>query len=222
MIQHLVLLDASAVYKGDLYMRDTLLSMGYGLYPMCVQFNEATTSLVFRRGILHTEKDKAQRLSVAAEELQALPAVRWYQEEQQQQQPNNAPAQNIHIHGPTISVSWSIVQSAEVHARVIPDLITWTQWTHNDAWARMQQQPTLDRSNPVVVPRHIRFAQTLEWVVAERRRNAPMDQPPGNEELLVLCKQTMCRLQANELEVSVDPSDGTIVSVMDRDSTGKA
>jgi hypothetical protein len=216
MIRHLVLLDASALCEGDVYMRDTLLGMGYGLYPMCVQYNETTASLVFRRGILHTERDKSLRLSVAADELQALPAVRWYQE-QQQQIPH---AQNIHVHGPTISVSWSLGHDAAVHARLIPDLIKWTQWTHNDAWARMQQSVS-GHTDPHVVPRHIRVAQTLEWVVAEKRRTAPADHPPKNSELLLLCKQTIRRLQANSLEVTLDPTNGTIVNVADRDPINK-
>jgi hypothetical protein len=208
MIRHVVLLDASALCEDDCYMRDTLLSMGYGLYPMCVQFNEATRSLVFRRGILASEKDKAQRLSLAADELHALPAVQWYQEQQQQRQGGVPVAENIHIHGPSIGVSWSLAShTAAVHRRVIPDLLVWTRWSQNEAWARLQERVP---SVAITTPRHVRFAQAIEWVVAQRRANK-QTAPPTHKALLALAQHTLRRLQANELKVIVDPVDGTTI-----------
>ena len=201
-------------------MRDTLLSMGYGLYPMCVQFNDVTGCLVFRRGILATEKDKAQRLSLAADELHALPAVQWYQEQQQQKQqqqkqpqPQGAPppiSDNVHVNGPSISVSWSVAaHTAAVHRRVIPDLLVWTRWSQNDAWAKMQDPPP-PPSVAVTMPRHVRFAQAIEWVVAQRRANKQAV-PPTHKALLALAQHTLRRLQSNELKVIVDSVDGTTI-----------
>lgn len=190
-------------------MRDTLLSMGYGMYPMCVQFNEGTGCLVFRRGILATEKDKAQRLSLAADELHALPAVQWYhQQHQQQKQGAPSTSHNIHLHGPSMGVAWSLSHPAAVHRRVIPDLLAWTRWSQNEAWERLQSHTSV----AVTTPRHVRFAQAIEWVVAQRRANQQVA-PPTNKALLALAQHTLQRLQSNELKVVVDGA--TVIGVTD-------
>jgi hypothetical protein len=205
MIRHLVLLDASEICKRDTFMRDILLSMGYGMYPMCVQFNETTNSLIFRRGFLSSEKDKAQRLATAADELQKLDAVQWFHA--QTADTKSSTEETLHVHGPTVSVSWPLApHSAATHARMIPDLLMWTNWEHTNAWKNMLQA-TSGRLREERPPRHVRFAQALDDAVQNRRMaSAGSDAAASHTELLALCQQTLQRLQSNEVDVVVDPA----------------
>lgn len=216
MIRHLVLLDAAELCKDDSYMRDVLLSMGYGLYPMCVQFNETTGSLVFRRGLLSSEKDKAQRLSLAADELQKLDA-KWFQTQDAAKSSTSTTTQEtLHVHGPTMSVSWPLAaHTAAVHAQMIPELLAWTNWEHSNAWASVLRE-TVGCVREERPPRHVRLAQTLEWVVQNRRADGT--RPPTHDELLALCQQTMRRLHSNEVDVVLDPATGLIHNVTERES----
>ena len=213
MIRHLILLDAAELCTDDIYMRDVLLSMGYGLYPMCVQFNETTNSLVFRRGLLSSEKDKAQRLALAADELQQLDA-KWFQTHEDAK--SSATQETLHVHGPTMSVSWPLgPHAAAVHAQMIPELLTWTNWEHTNAWANMIRE-TSGRVREERPPRHVNIAQTLEWVIQNRRARSARS-PPTHEELLALSQQTLRQLQSNEVDVVLDPATGLIHNVTERE-----
>ena len=85
------------------------------MFPLFVQEDDTQENLLFRRMTLPSEKDKAQRLLCAADQLQALPAVQWYQ---MQMQGTDVPP--LHVQGSnTPFVSWPLVSPVETHIRVM-------------------------------------------------------------------------------------------------------
>lgn len=82
MIRHVVFADCADAPQctADPHLSDVFVAMAYGLYPFCVQEDATGSNLVFRRVALPSdkEKDRARRLSEAADALQSLPAVLAY------------------------------------------------------------------------------------------------------------------------------------------------
>ena len=52
--------------------------MSYGMFPFCVQDDQSSRMLYFKRCTGTTEKDRVQRLNDAALALQSCPDIAWY------------------------------------------------------------------------------------------------------------------------------------------------
>lgn len=133
--------------------------MSYGLFPFCVQEDPAGDTLLFRRSTGRTiaaglrfdlgpgEKDKAQRLTEAAEALQACGDVAWYNATHAHPTCSRdlrgagglAKAAPLHIRPGTLSVAWSIgMHDVETHLRMVPALLRWTRWDREDLWQQLR------------------------------------------------------------------------------------
>lgn len=123
-------------------MQDTFNAMAYGMYPMCVQedpdcrnqgfrfpiWNSGGDTLLFRRSTGPTERDRLQRLASAAQDLQSLDDVIWYNT-------NLGGDRPLHVQSGALTVAWNINGNAPTtHVRVIPALLRWTRWDHDAPW----------------------------------------------------------------------------------------
>ena len=192
----------------DVHNRDVFLAMAYGLYPMCVAEDPAdsfsggrrsrpgTGILLFRRSLGPTEKDRVARLAAAAAELQTDPDIAWY---------NTTTASPLHVHAPTLAVSWEVGASvAEVQLRVVPALLRWTRWEKDAAWAGMRLRLAALAEAPRLapLPRTLRLAQLLE-LVGQR----------AGADAVVQCRRAVQRFAAGTLPVTYDPVTGDVTSV---------
>lgn len=77
-MQHLVMADAAALCKadGDHVTADTLLAVAFGLYPFCVQYDERSRSLVFRRSTVAGENRDRDQVSMLVFPKIGLPPPR--------------------------------------------------------------------------------------------------------------------------------------------------
>lgn len=151
--------------RDDPLVVELFLGLAYGLYPMCVTVDDEHQQLLFRRSLSADEKDKARRLAAAAEDLQAIDAVRWYHETQ-------VPLGRVplHVQPGSLSVPWPIdIHGVHVHRRVVPGLLAWCRWTRDAPWAALRRdiakpKPPLSTGQ---LPRHVRLAQVLDYVGTE-------------------------------------------------------
>ena len=135
-------------------------AMAYGMYPFCVHEEPTTQCLAFRRSVGPTEKDKTQRLTDAAESLQSLPDVAWYNATIAV-----ATSSPLHVRPATLSVAWSIANhDVETHVRMVPVLLEWTRWTRDAPWQELRRSLTVSVNRPPAQPRHVRAAQIINFV----------------------------------------------------------
>lgn len=159
MIRHLVIADAAALLaEEDPAVADTLLAIACGMYPLCVQYDERTTSLIFRRsnGAGEVRGDRAARLAAASDELLALPGIQWWIAESAGTPPPAVVPQTAAAlavgtpvapgSGSAMTVAWPLVLrcggtagAAEAHARVLPDLLRWTRCERDAAWSTLRR-----------------------------------------------------------------------------------
>ena len=141
-------------------------AMAYGMYPFCVHEEHTMQCLAFRRSVGPTEKNKTQRLVDAAESLQSLPDVAWY---------NTTIAVTtstpLHVRPATLSVAWSIANhDVETHVRMVPVLLQWTRWTRDAPWQELRRSLPSSVTRPPAQPRHVRAAQTIDFVGTRARK----------------------------------------------------
>jgi hypothetical protein len=176
-------------------------------HPEGVQEEVGTHNLLFRRSAAPTEKDKAQRLTDAAESLQALPDVVWYNSTI-----GSTNAAPLHVRPGTLAVAWSIPRhNVATHMRLIPVLLRWTRWDRDEPWQQLRAALAAEASGHVRVPahpRHVRIAQTIDFVGMQ---SMALNQSPGD--IASLC-QTVLRLHtAGKVDTQWDPTTGDVVDV---------
>lgn len=162
--------------------------------------------LLFRRATGPNDRDRTVRMSDATAALKDLSAVDWWNS-----LPDSVP---LHVHASTISVAWPIRgRDAAAHARVVPQLLRWTNCPHfcnvGGDWAQLRQRmAVLDPRLPV--PRNVRMSAVLDFVGSKAQADGL-----ATEACVALCRQALVRLNQNKLIVTTDPESGAITEVTD-------
>lgn len=194
-VRHPVLVDAATLCQ-DAYMHDVLFGLAYGMYPMCVCEGGTPDTVLFRRSVGPTEKDRAARLAAAAADLQADAEIVAY---------NATTTTPLHVHAATLSVTWDVSPSGvdpAVHGRVIPALLQWTRWEREVPWATLRHRLAMAAAAPAnadqhPVPRALRMAQVLDVVGRS-----------GGD-----CRRAMALFSTGSLQITYDPNSGDVVTV---------
>jgi hypothetical protein len=193
----------------DPHLRDVFMGLAYGMHPFCVQADAGLKSLVFRRSHAPTEKDRAQRLAVAVEELAAIPAVQAYNA----RVPEAARLRVLGDGARPPAVAWGIADpTIDDHLAVVPALLAWTQWDRDAGWIALRRAwaAAANAGAPpgAATPRPVRLAQALD-VVGKRATAAGH----GYAAVQAVCQEALRDLNAGQREIVLD-DDGAVRDVV--------
>lgn len=198
---------ADTVQEHDPYLGAIFTSMAYGIYPFPVLSDSANDTIWFRRtGSVSTDKDKAQRLQVAATELMNIPVVKKYND--------MYPEKPLHVNATRMAVSWSVDTSVPIamHVEAIVALLDWTQWDGMDSpkgpWAEVHRNVHNAKCNEKAISRTVRTAQFMEFV-----GNRAHDQGLSDSACLVVIEEALQQLQAGEMKIQYNEA-GRIVDLL--------
>ena len=112
----------------------------------------------------------------------------------------------LHVQQASLAVQWPLDVDADVHYRVVPDLLRWCRWDRDNAWADLRRTlPANRRPATTPLPRHVRLAQVLDFVgrkAEERGESAASVQ--------ALCRQSAEMWSLGQLRAEYDPITGDV------------